>query len=84
MNCQDLLKYLNEYVDGAADPGFCEEFEEHMVRCHPCQVVVDNVRQTSAQYQAGAPCELPAGFGERLHSALRRQWKAHDLTGTEP
>ena len=37
---------LNEHVDGAVGPAFCEEFEQHMAGCNPCRVVVDNIRQT--------------------------------------
>ena len=76
MKCEDLLKLLNEYVDGTVDPGICEEFEKHMAGCNPCQVVVDNIRKTITLYKDGQPCELPAPFRQRLHSALRQQWKA--------
>ena len=84
MNCQDLLKHLNEYVDGTVEPAICEEFEQHMAGCNPCQVFVDNIRQTITLYQAGAPCGLPREFCERLHKALRQQWKAQGLTGGKP
>jgi hypothetical protein len=75
MNCQDLLKHLNEYVDGTVEPGICEEFKQHMAGCNPCQVVVDNIRQTVTLCQSGAPCDVPREFRERLHKALRQQWK---------
>jgi hypothetical protein len=29
MKCEELLKMLNEYVDGTVDPGICEAFEKH-------------------------------------------------------
>jgi hypothetical protein len=44
-----------------------------MAGCNPCQVVVD---KTITLYKRGQPCELPAQFRQRLHSALRQQWKA--------
>jgi anti-sigma factor RsiW len=75
MKCQDLLKLLNEYVDGTLDPSFCDEFERHMAGCNPCQVVVDNIRKTITLYQAGEPCELPFEFREQLHSLLRERWQ---------
>jgi anti-sigma factor RsiW len=76
MKCEELLQMLNEYVEGTVDPSLCEEFERHMAGCNPCQVVVDNIRKTITLYKGGQPCELPAQFRQRLHSALRRQWKA--------
>ena len=74
MKCQDLLKLLNVYVDGTVDPAICEEFEKHMAGCNPCQVVVDNIRQTITLYKEGQPYELPVQFRQRLHSALRERW----------
>ncbi len=72
MNCVKLLLALNDYVDGTVAPAICEEFEIHLAGCNPCQVVVDNVRQTITLYRAGEPVELPAPFRRRLHAALRR------------
>ncbi|MBI4659063.1 MAG: zf-HC2 domain-containing protein [Verrucomicrobia bacterium] len=75
MKCQDLLRELNEYVDGTLDPSICEEFEKHMAGCNPCQVVVDNLRKTIRLYKAGQPYELPVKFREKLHAVLRKKWK---------
>jgi hypothetical protein len=46
-----------------------------MAGCNPCQVVVDNIRQTISIYRAGEPWELPAEFRERLHATLRERWR---------
>ena len=75
MKCEELLKMLNEYVDGTVDPAICEEFEKHMEGCNPCQVVVDNIRKTITLYKAGEPYELPLLFRTRLRDALRDRWK---------
>ncbi len=75
MKCAELLAALNEYVDGTVDPAICEEFEKHMAGCNPCQVVVDNIRQTITLYKEGQPVELPATFRRRLHAALCQRWK---------
>ena len=75
MKCEELLSMLNDYVDGTVDPAICEEFERHLAGCNPCQVVVDNIRQTITLYKEGRPCTLPTGFRDRLHAALRQRWK---------
>ena len=75
MKCEEMLSMLNEYVDGTIDPGVCDEFEKHMAGCNPCQVVVDNIRQTITLYKAGEPYELPAEFRHELHRSLRDRWK---------
>lgn len=76
MKCEELLKMLNEYVDGNVDPGVCESFEKHLAGCNPCQVVVDNIRKTITLYKDGQPYELPLQVHERLHTTLRERWKA--------
>ncbi|HZR21539.1 MAG TPA: zf-HC2 domain-containing protein [Verrucomicrobiae bacterium] len=75
MKCEELLKYLNEYVDGTVDPAVCEEFEKHMAGCNPCKIVVDNIRKTITLYKEGQPYKLPAEFRERLRTVLRQRWK---------
>ena len=75
MKCEELLRMLNEYVDGTVDPSICEEFERHMAGCNPCQVVVDNIRKTITLYKEGQPYVLPMPFRQRLHSVLREKWK---------
>lgn len=75
MKCHELLKLLNEYVDGTIEPGVCEQFEKHLAGCNPCQIVVDNIRKTITLYKAGQPYEVPFEFRQRLHTALRERWK---------
>ena len=75
MKCEELLKQLNEYVDGTVDPAVCEEFEKHMAGCNPCQVVVDNIRKTITLYRGETPYELPFEFRRRLHASLRQRWE---------
>ena len=74
MNCDELLAMLNEYVDGSVEPGVCEAFEKHLAGCNPCQVVVDNIRQTITLYKDGQPYKLPAAFHRKLHTALRQRF----------
>jgi len=81
MRCEELLKHLNEYVDGTVDQAVCTEFEKHMLGCDPCQVVVDNIRKTITLYKAGQIYELPTQFHRRLHTALRQRWKETHNSG---
>jgi anti-sigma factor RsiW len=78
MTCEELLKALDDYVDGTLDlsAAECRQFAEHLAGCNPCQVVVDNIRKTIKLYQAGEPYPLPPEFEARLKQALRERWKA--------
>ena len=79
MNCDDLLRQLNAYVDGEIDPAVCKGLEEHLADCDPCRVVVDNIRKTIAIYKNNQRIEIPLKFKQCLHNALREKWKqVHD------
>lgn len=75
MKCDELLKALNDYVDGHVDPAICDQFEEHLAGCNPCQVVVDNIRQSITLYKAGEPYPMPPEFHDRLRETLRARWR---------
>lgn len=75
MTCEELLKALNDYVDDETILAVCEEFAEHLAGCNPCQVVVDNIRQSIALYKAGEPYTMPPGFQARLQNSLRSSWE---------
>lgn len=75
MTCDELLKALNEYVDGALEPGICERFEKHLSGCNPCQVVVDNLRKTISLYKAGEPYPMPPEFRDSLRAVLKARWR---------
>jgi hypothetical protein len=76
MNCEELLAALNDYVDGEEQTALCQALKDHLADCHPCQIVVDNIRHTIALYKAGVPVELPAEVHEKLCQILRQRWAA--------
>jgi hypothetical protein len=75
MTCEELLKALNEYVDGAELSELCDEFSQHLADCDPCQVVIDNIRQTISLYRHGQPYEMPKAFQDRLQDSLKSRWR---------
>ncbi len=75
MRCEELLRMLNDYVDGEVDPATCEGFEKHLAGCDPCKVVVDSIRKTIRLYKDEGVVEVPIRFREKLHQALRAKWQ---------
>ena len=75
MKCEDLLKAMNEYVDGTLEPGLCDEFEQHLTGCNPCQIVIDNIRRTIKLYRAGEEYPVPPAFEKKLRECLRDKWR---------
>lgn len=76
MKCEDLMRFLNDYVDGDIDASICKDFEEHMDGCNPCRVVVDNIRKSIKIYKDQEVFELPVEFRAKLHATLRDKWSA--------
>jgi anti-sigma factor RsiW len=75
MNCDEMLRALNEYIDGEVDSSICQQFKEHLADCDPCQIVVDNIRKTITLYRDGKPYPMPAEFHERMCEQLKAKWK---------
>ncbi len=75
MTCEELLKALNDYVDGAELAEICDDFTQHLSGCNPCQVVVDNIRQTISLYRDGQPYQMPKAFEDCLQQCLKSRWQ---------
>ena len=75
MTCEELLKALNDYVDNETVQAVCREFADHLAGCNPCQIVVDNIRNTIRLYKDGALYPMPEAFSNRMQDALRAKWK---------
>lgn len=75
MTCEELLKAVNDYIDDKSVLAIYRDFAEHLAGCNPCQVVVDNIRQTIQLYKAGEPYPMPPEFQARFRQALREKWK---------
>ncbi len=83
MTCEELLKALNDYVDGAELTEICEEFSQHLAGCNPCQVVVDNIRQTISLFRDGQPYPMPKSFEEQMQRNLKARWEEKFGASTE-
>ncbi len=76
MKCEELLALLSEYVDRELDREAYEAFRRHLTGCDPCEIVVDNVRQTITLYKSGQPIDLPEALQQQLRHVLRARWQA--------
>ena len=81
MKCNELLRMLNDYVDGDIDVSICEQFQKHLDDCVDCRVVVDTVKKTITLYKEETVYEMPVAFQTRLHDVLKKNWKEHANDG---
>ena len=70
MKCKDLLKELNEYLDGDIDVQLKTELEEHLQWCHNCFVVCNTTRKTIEIYRDNDVYPLPEPIRDKLHQAI--------------
>lgn len=69
--CERLLGFLSDYVDGEASKEICVLIERHVTECNNCRVVVDTLRKTISIYQTPSdPKDVPAEVRERLYKTL--------------
>jgi hypothetical protein len=70
-DCQHLLGYLSEYIDGGLSQDLCVELERHLAGCCDCQIVIDSMRETINLCQKCAEEEsLPEEVRKRLFQCL--------------
>ena len=75
LGCEEVLEQLSEYLDEDSRAELCEAIEQHLSRCHDCQVEVDTIKKTILLYQADRVVEMPAAVSSRLGSALAAAYR---------
>ncbi len=46
MTCKELVDLITEYLEGALSASDHLRFEQHVDRCSPCRIYVEQMRQT--------------------------------------
>lgn len=72
MNCEQLIRYLSDYIDNNLDEALRQDAEEHLRTCHNCHVVLDSTRKTILFYKGSSRQPIPAPRRERLFDRLQR------------
>lgn len=50
-NCQNMLTFLSDFVDGELNQELCFQIETHLSECPDCSIVVDTLKKTISLYQ---------------------------------
>lgn len=74
-SCHDMISNLNDFVDGTAEPGLCEEIQKHLGHCNNCRLMVDTLKQTVTLCCDGKEQALPPELEARLNSMLKARWE---------
>jgi mycothiol system anti-sigma-R factor len=74
IDCQEVLRRLELYLDGELEGGVCLEIEEHLVSCGPCTGHSDFQRKLKEILRAKCGChEVPEHVIERVRVVLQRE-----------
>jgi anti-sigma factor RsiW len=71
VDCQDLIKYLSDYIDNRLDEDLTRAAQEHLATCANCHVVLDSTQKTILLYrQRGQQTGMTARRHETLYTQL--------------
>ncbi|MGD0751896.1 MAG: zf-HC2 domain-containing protein [Anaerolineales bacterium] len=73
--CQSLLAFLSDFVDGTLSEELCQEIRSHATECEHCRIVVDTLRKTISLYHecADETAEIPHEVRSQLFKTLNLQ-----------
>jgi len=71
MNCDELLRRLTEYRDGALDERICEEIRLHLAQCDSCADVQRDLASLARLCGCSDPPRMPEDLRRRLADRLR-------------
>jgi anti-sigma factor RsiW len=69
--CRAMFAQLSEYLDGELPPDLCDEMDEHMDDCPPCQAFLESLRRTVRL----AADQGRTGLPDDVRQAAREAWE---------
>jgi anti-sigma factor (TIGR02949 family) len=79
LNCQDILRHVNDYLDEELEQELCAEIEAHIASCPNCKIVVNTLKKTIQLYHSsGQEIALPGDVLKRLVARLDEESHAKE------
>lgn len=79
ITCEDLVRYLSDYLEQELDDTLTQAAEEHLATCDNCRVVLDTTRKTIHLYkQQGTVVQMPAGRKNVLFDRIAAAFEGKD------
>ncbi len=70
LNCNDIKKLINKYIDGELDENLRSSFDEHIDSCKECKQELEETFMVVNLLNDIPDSELPEGFETSLHEKL--------------
>ena len=71
MNCDELLRKLTDYSEGALPGCLCSEIERHLRECQPCGELRSDLEDLARLCRASETPRLPEEVRRRIEQRLR-------------
>ena len=75
IDCNHVWQHISAYIDGEVDAALRAEIDKHLETCEICSAVLDSTRNLVVLVADGRVFELPAGFSDRLHARLDKEFE---------
>lgn len=72
MNCEDVVRYLSDYIDRGLSEELEAEARAHLVTCRNCHVVLDTTEKTITLFRQCEVRVIPAERRQALFQELQR------------
>jgi hypothetical protein len=71
LNCREVLRELESYLDDSLAAAVRKDLQEHLGHCGHCQVVMDSARHTLKIIANCKTFELPESLSDRIMANVR-------------
>ena len=72
LTCDELLRRLTDFGDGALTDSLCEELRRHLAACGSCTELEVDLLALSRLCREGPPPRLPGDVRRRLEARIGR------------
>jgi anti-sigma factor RsiW len=76
IDCKHVWQYISAYIDDELDAELRARIERHLETCEICSAVLDSTRNVIVLIADDRVFELPAGFSQRLHDRLNKEFQS--------
>jgi anti-sigma factor RsiW len=74
IDCNHVWEHISAYIDNDVDPTVRADIDRHLETCEICSAVLDSTRNVVILMADDRVFELPAGFSDRLHAHIDREF----------
>ena len=76
--CREMFARLSEYLDEELPPNLCEQIEDHLGDCPPCEKFLESLRRTVELTRSLPPDRLPDEVRRAASDAWRKLQAGRD------